>query len=380
MFPVFPVYRTSLCISKSTHAGALPGPTYPYFDNHASTEIHIVCMVPGPWVKAAGTVRSDSTHPVLSGHNTGMLIPHMSPVMDNILILVTLLSSTCRWPFASFKVKMEGQGVVGFFPAYAPFIYCDAPKEDAPSSDATQDKLASKGEVKLRTGAPARKFGPSNVKSKKIKKRLRAHYKPLTDKVDKARGGKKKGRGVIYVPTAKTVMMKFSILEILAGWAQVLITEAFNALAGAILKPLKFDSGRLLKRLDQDTARRVGEQAVRKAWKDTMSTKIEAAKELLRYTGMDFANKALFDGMLKAMILDGKVKMPYGLFSFHAGSGKGTFLKWGEFEGPAAPFEFDGARGALKREVAEVLYEPGVSAILGDNPNYAEAPEAPGAP
>lgn len=29
MLPVFPVYANSLCVTKSVHAGALPGPAYP---------------------------------------------------------------------------------------------------------------------------------------------------------------------------------------------------------------------------------------------------------------------------------------------------------------------------------------------------------------
>ena len=85
MLPVFPVYPFSLCVSESTHEGALPGPAYPYFKNNRSTEVHTVMWIPGPWVKKTGSVLGDANVLMLEGHDTGMMIPHISPLMDNLL-------------------------------------------------------------------------------------------------------------------------------------------------------------------------------------------------------------------------------------------------------------------------------------------------------
>src|SRR5690606_34515292 len=111
------------------HAGALPAPAYPYVDHHRSTELHDVSWIPGPWRKQTKkAILGDGLQIVLSGHDTGMMIPHVSPIMDNLMLPITLISSSCTWPFESFRRCAEKQPMVAFFPALAPFIYCDDPE------------------------------------------------------------------------------------------------------------------------------------------------------------------------------------------------------------------------------------------------------------
>ena len=38
--------------------------------------------MPGPWAKFSSSVWSDAHANALDGHDTGMLIPHLSPIMD----------------------------------------------------------------------------------------------------------------------------------------------------------------------------------------------------------------------------------------------------------------------------------------------------------
>ena len=158
MLPVFLVYPSSACVSNSTHEAALPGPVYPYLANHDSTELHPVKWVPGPWVKQTKKVFADSGPFMLDGHDTGMMIPHLSPVMDNMMLPLTMLGSSCKWPFKSMKLKSEKKGHVGFFPGIAPYLHCDSPKKQDEGSDTapkTKHPLAKDREDQAASSFPS---------------------------------------------------------------------------------------------------------------------------------------------------------------------------------------------------------------------------------
>lgn len=373
MLPVFPVYPHSLCISKSTHAGCLPGPAYPYFDNNSSTEVHTVKWIPGPWVKQTGSVLGDSNVMMLSGHDTGMMIPHLSPIMDNLMLPLTLVGSSCSWPFSSFKVNSKGAGLVGFFPAYAPYIYCDAPAADKPSSDALKAKKppSAPGGLGDKVIQAKGKFA-AGAKAKAAKLPGRAKLKALGEKTGFSMSVS--GRGRIYIPTCKTVMMRMSLAEILLGWAKVLVAKAFDALVGAALKHLKLGHSLRPARLDSDAARRLAMREFSAGQARVLSK--AAQRELLETFAVNLAWKCGYEGVVKSVILDGKLKLPYGLFSMSLSSSKGTFLWWGELEGPPTPIDFKGFRGETMEALNGVVYQPEVDDMLADNPNHATAPGA----
>lgn len=373
LLPMIPVYPWSICITKSTHEGMLPGPTYPYFANHQSTEVHTVQWVPGPWAKFSRSVWSDAHANALDGHDTGMLIPHLSPIMDNLLLPLTLLGSSCKWPFASFKTSADAKGVIGFFPLYAPYLHCDSPKQDADSSDDMQDGMRSQGKVQAPGGKQRQVMGKARAgKLDKRRKRVANRYAPAKEKLDapsKSLGIE--GTGKIYIPTCKTVLMTFSLGELMVGWAKLLTFKGLDALAGVALRPFRLGTRGPLKRFDTDVAREAGARLLARGMQNAAArgASRQAMAAAGQYAGLKLADKALFDGILKSMVLDGKVKLPYGLFSYSPSTGKGTFLKWGSFEGQPAPFEFGGVRGAGAEVYDQLSYHPGVGELVEGTPH-----------
>lgn len=349
MFLVFPVYPFSLCVSKSTHEGALPGPAYPYFKNNRSTDVHTVMWLPGPWVKKTGSVFGDANVLMLAGHDTGMMIPHVSPIMDNLLLPLTLVTSGCAWPFTSIKSKSEGKGLVGFFPGYAPYIFCDAEKAGGESSAATQ---------KGRPHTPAPKVEPKK----------KGKLETLADKAGFEFNVS--GRGRVYIPGCKTIMMRMSLAELLYGWAKFLMSKVFDSIAGAALSHVKIGNKQLA-RLDSDVARRRALQEFSGHQARVLSAAARA--DVVNHIALEIGRKSAYDGVLKSLILDGKVKAPYGLFSYSWSKHEGTFLWWGELDGfEACPIEFKGVRGSTT-EAFDGVALPYLEELLADNPNHATA-------
>ncbi|PRQ04062.1 hypothetical protein ENSA5_11100 [Enhygromyxa salina] len=91
---------------------------------------------------------------------------------------------------------------------------------------------------------------------------------------------------------------------------------------------------------------------------------------------VEVVRKSAYDGVLKSLILDASLKMPYGLFSYSVADGKGTILWWGEFDGVPCAIETKGLRGVTTNALKEAFYQPEVDEMLTDNPNYATAGEA----
>lgn len=374
MLPVFPVYPYSLCMSSSTHEGALPSPAYPYFANNNSTEVHPVVLIPGPWVKKTTKVFCDANALILDGHNTGMMIPHLSPIMDNLMLPLTMLGSSCSWPFRSFKVESEGKGLIGFFPAYAPFVYCDSPKEGKSSSDAAQPKPGAPKSPDLGERALAAKERMGTAAKAKLPGR--AKLKAIGDKT----GFKMSisGRGRVYIPACKTIMMRMNLAELLIGWATFLAAKALDALVGAAFKQLPTPGTKHLSRLDSDVARRRALETFSKNRARVLSA--AARKEVMQHIAQQTTLKVAKDGIAKSLVLDSKIKAPYGLFSYSFADQKGKFLWWGEFEAAPLPIEWRGLRGETMKALDQA-YQPPVEALIADNPNHASATsEAEAAP
>lgn len=357
MIFVFPVYDNSICISKSTHDALLgPGPTYSPCANHKSTEIHTVCFVPGPWVSKTSIVLADDRRFVLDGHNTGMMIPHLSPMMDNLMLLPTLLGSSCSWPFVSASRSVGKKCVVGFLPLLAPYIFCDSPKEGKSNSDAEAAELKKDGKMRMlvvgevpapRLPVASAMSGAASDAAKKVgsmKSKLgsAAGGTKLGKLAGKAAGTKLggfaksivkvNGKGIIYIPMGKTVMMRMSLADLLAGWARIFVANAASAIGGLMVKDWKFKDNGIM---DRDAMARVGR------------------KKLAEYMAVSTVNKVCWDGLIKSMAMDAKIKAPYGIFSYSPATGKGSYGWWGTFEtGGEWPFDFKGLN-ALPKEFLE---------------------------
>lgn len=394
MLPVFPVYILSTCVTKSFHAGALPSPAYPYFDNHCSREVHTVSWLPGPWVVRTASVFGDFQAMILEGHDTGMMIPHISPIMDNILLPMTLLSSSCTFLFSSSSKKCHGKGVAGFFPAYAPFLYCDAevsqkpekpgqPKPQQPlSSDEVQRTAAKKNKVRK---FPGEELGP---KVKAIDQKLRGAEQKVQDRLNDLGDRTKyqlniKGRGKICIPTKMTILMQLSFADFFYGWGKFLFSRSLDALIGAGLSWLPPSKKALAGRYDQSAANRLAQQGLERA--DATSelfrriNRLEDRKiqwELYKELAPEIALKTVVDNV-KLLVTDGKLKAPYGLFSYGLADGKGTLLWWGKLEGTPLPFNFKGLRGPAMEALKDTCYQPAVDELTADTPNYARAPKQP---
>lgn len=352
------VYPNSTCISLSTHPGALPSPAYPYFPNHKSVELYPVELFRGYWAETSSKTFGDGQPYVLAGHDTGMMIPHLSPVMDNLMIGLTLLCSSCTWPFATIRRKVEGKGIVGFRPVIAPYIYCDEHAEDEPTSDAVQAKKAP------------------NLKIGQRKKSSLIKGKPKLEKAAKFGKSFVSGMGLIYIPVKKTVALEMSPLELLAGWAMFVGQKGLDAAAGKLTGYMSVPKGKF-KRLDSDAARRRGLQAVsRKRMRGKVARK--ARRQALKELGGGLAEKAVVDGLkgVGGMAFGREYKAPFGIYSYDFAEGKGTVL-WHEYEG-TAKFEtgvgiFDeGLKGMMNKAVKD-SFNPSVGEMLRNNPNFAGA-------
>jgi hypothetical protein len=343
MFYMFPVYDISLVVSKSTHQ-ALLGPTPPTpVANHESIEIHPVELVPGPWVVKTKTVRADGFAFVLDGHDTGMLIPHIPNVAAvDYMLPLTMLSSSCTWPFVTGSRSADGKCAVGFFPGFAPFIYCDSPQPGGTSSKALEGKNAARtGSNSKRPQAPAKPRLESSAKGDKVPSPTLAALSDIIDVVTKI-----DGRGLIYIPPAKTVLMRVSFADFLEGWMRIAVAQAVKGLVDKFFAPVHEGNPVLF-------SRRVAERV---AW-----------KEIKDHAVHSLASTALVDGAVKSIVMDAKIKAPFGVYTFSFAEGKGTYLYYGEFDGKPWTFEFKG----LGHYPAQLFQTKPVD-ILTQTPNVCE--------
>lgn len=338
MLYVLPVYENSLIISESTHQALLgPGPAYKPFANHRSFEVHTVTWIPGPWVVKTKTVLADGQVFMLEGHDTGMMIPHISTMMDNLMLPVTLLTSSCAWPFMTGTRSVGGKCVVGFLPFIAPFNFCDAPEDwGTDSATAMNGKQPSKppaksvdsqprvGNVLTRDRALAigRSGGKYAVRGAVVAGKVASKLGPVAAQITKV-----DGKGLIYIPLCKTVVMRMRLTEVLAGWARIFASNAVSAVTSRVFKPLKHPA----------TVRR-GSQDI-PIFSEALTDRL-TKREVAKYLGTTLVNKAAVDGVLKSMVLDMKIKAPYGVFKYDINKGKGSYLYWGTFDGVHPPEEF----------------------------------------
>jgi hypothetical protein len=382
MIQVFPVYMTSMCISKSTH-DALLGPVKPYvyYSNHKSTEVHTVGWIPGPWKQGGRSTFFDAHEVAVDGHDTGMMIPHISPIMDNALLPITLLGSSCRFPFVSFAHKSGGKALCGFFPVLAPFLHCDAPKEGGSSTDSIADDLAARGKMRKPRFAMSREqrrsldAAPTEAAMQKaavdaltVDNPLRSRQPDLVGHASRLALAEARqlraealegwnaamgafniqinGRGILYIPTAKTVLMGMSLDDLILGWFKLFAWAAIDALSSAVLGAGK---SKFEKFFDSGVATRTG-------WRR------------LEYYEIYVFNKAVWDGMVKSMVLDGKLKAPFGVGSYNFANGKGTALWFLEFHFEKAPISmWEGVNTHVKRALKK--FEP--IDTLTQTPNVA---------
>lgn len=353
MLFVLPVYEHSLIISKSTHQALLgPGPAYKPYSNHTSVEIHPVTWVPGPWVVKTKTVLADGQIFMLDGHDTGMMIPHISRIMDNLMLPVTLLTSSCTWPFTTGTRSVGDKCVVGFFPGIAPFIYCDSPEDGGSSTAAEVAALRKQRKMRvygvkapLPAPVPSLMMEMSDAATDGAAKRVatrKALFAPVADRLNKLPGAtaagnllgtltKVEGKGVIYIPMCKTVLMKMRWTEVLAGWARLFVGNAVGALTSRMFKPLRHPVTVIRGKKSNPKVIPVFSEAL---------TGRLTGREVAKYLGTTLVNKTAVDGVLKSMVLDMKIKAPYGVFKYDIKKGKGSYLYWCKFDGVHPPEEF----------------------------------------
>jgi hypothetical protein len=110
----------------SIHGGCGPGPAYPQVPAMPHRELtHTVQWSP-MGAKFGASIFGDTHRVALFGHDSGIGILHASAPIDNLDLPLTILTSTCKWLFASTRVITQGQAIVGFAP-YAPYLGCQAP-------------------------------------------------------------------------------------------------------------------------------------------------------------------------------------------------------------------------------------------------------------
>lgn len=388
---VFPVYANSLCVSKSTHSGALPGPAYPYVDYHRSTEVHTVAFIPGPWKVTIEKVRGDAQDLALSGHDTGMMIPHLSAIMDNLMLPITLVSSSCGWPFVSLKkvatVDGKDKGLLGFLPLIAPFTYCDDPEDDTKKADDSDAGQGGHGKAPPPVKVNSDKLQKAKAGDHAGKQWLAGRRQPLSASLDpikhrpivsglqcRMKGDRAQlkqvaaqmgipqvnGCGRVYIPPGKTIMLRFDFGEIAMGWGKVIVSKAFERVAGIAFARVKSTARDSLERLDPDVAL-------------TVASKWDPVKKLGAALGKEAIWKLGFDGIIKSLVFDMNIKAPYGLFSYRFADGKGTFL-WSRTFEYATPIDMKGIRGWATATMSG-FYQPAVENLTKDNPNYAAGPE-----
>ncbi|HLT35234.1 MAG TPA: hypothetical protein VK034_03090, partial [Enhygromyxa sp.] len=136
------VYEFWLRINKSKHEALFT--TGVYAEEWDYVEFSTVRGPIPMYQSFTKNVIGDSNAMALQGHDFGPLAPHFCNPPDNVLLPITWVSSSCKWPVTASSRKHDDKSLCAFSPFVAPFLHCHGRKvEDdnyAPPPDAKPSK------------------------------------------------------------------------------------------------------------------------------------------------------------------------------------------------------------------------------------------------
>ena len=331
MFSVWPVYPHWVCINESDHEALSPAPAYPLQPKAKHLEVTTACGLYLPSQKFSKTVKFDGWPLALDGHDAGMLILHvtLAPFVDNIMLPLTLLGTSTKWPFAAYRRKVEGTTPSAFFPVAVPYTFCHSrakasgpKKPDAPEAPAAPaPPPSSSGATQAATPS-----GGGNLQM-------------LKEGVP--------GLGIFSVSAlvGRTVEFPFSITDWLLGAARMLMDIALNVAFSQAFKAVKIDlkASDKLKPLQNEALGYLGTAAANnKALRDHLERQATDCFEA--YARRKILQKMIQDP-IKSYVGTGTVKLPYGLAKLDPNTGDVKLFGWSTNTGWAMAGEFKGIKG-----------------------------------
>lgn len=260
-------------------------------------------------------VIGDSNAMALDGHDFGPLAPHFCNPPDNVLLAITWLSSSCKWPVTASRRKHDDKSLCAFSPFVAPYLHCHGRKpalEEEPAPSPTASRQA-KLEAKVSSG-----------------------IREIEQNVP--------GFGIVMIPTGgKTIWLRLRPLDLLLAAGAVLWDAALDAVWGRVQsgKPSASRHVSPFRRGDVVVAAAVLRHGRDKLMGDAAK---DVAKNIVNAVG------------------SGQVAAPFKLAQFDFRSGKLTLWTWendgwrpGDF--PVAPAELEPPPRDPQRELLASFLE-----------------------
>jgi hypothetical protein len=197
------VYETWLRINLSTHEALFPTGVYDAEYDHGEFS-----PIRGPipmYQQFTKTVLGDWNAMALQGHDYGPLAAHFCVPGDNVLLPITWISSSCKWPVTAPRRLHNGKSLCVFSPFIAPYLHCHG-------RPATEEEPA-----------PA----PTASREAKLGAKVRSGMGKVAQNVP--------GVGIVMLPTGgKTIWIRLRALDLLLAAGAVLWDAALDAVWGRV--------------------------------------------------------------------------------------------------------------------------------------------------
>ncbi|NJK31999.1 MAG: hypothetical protein HC927_06015 [Deltaproteobacteria bacterium] len=292
--PAWGVYPIWVCINKSKHEALSPPPAYPYqpsVDHVEFTTVHGWFM---PSQKFSKTVKFDGVPVALEGHDSGLGIPHWASAHPaNIMLPLTLLGASHKWPFTAGRRCIDGHAPATFFPGWSPYLYCvSRKKEAAPAAKPDADAGPPTAGAEFKEGVAG------NVKS--FKENI-------------------PGFGHLCIaPVGTTVVLELSLGDLLLGVWRTFVEIGLSTAFSAAFKCLNLDS--VWGKADEAL------EPLQKELAEQLTDK-EVSKAVASYYRRKLRDKFVQDAV-KGVANDRQLTLPYKLATFDLDTGELKGYSW----------------------------------------------------
>jgi hypothetical protein len=128
MIPTLAVHEWHVRLPHpSIHSGMSPPPVFPPIPMMPHVELpHTVRWSP-MGASFTTTVMGDGQCLCQLGNDSGIGVLHVSIPPTNPELVLTILTSACKWVMSSGAVQGNGKALVGWFPILCPYLFCGKP-------------------------------------------------------------------------------------------------------------------------------------------------------------------------------------------------------------------------------------------------------------
>lgn len=224
---------------------------------------------------------------LLEGHDAGPMLPHGCHPPDNALIALTLIGSSCTWPVNASRRQVEGKSVCAFLHVLIPYLHCYARKgADDKKSDGKKSKAGGQQ-------SPGEKRAGNPYESAMQTETAENFLRDLPSQLP--------GLGFFMIMTSsQTVMIPLGFWDIVAGWARVFVSMAFDS----AWKQLKIEG------------------PAAKVLQDCAGEKLAAPKGVYKRLIAEKMLEKTFKGFVKGFYSGGSIGLPCSLAKFDVKTGQ----------------------------------------------------------